>query len=277
MSFFQSLGCTRIRGPNCLASIGCVSAWWVEANLLGECLRTGWQGGTGGDVLCWDMGGGGGGKFFLDFIRLVALGIVCLLGFWLQRQQEQSEDHKMILADLFVLTATQKNGRWRPVGIIGNRPCRGVGEIGMLCRLLAKSQNKGWIDVDTNDTFAACPKPFWLQYLEIMLSQRKLSRSACHTGAVLVLLAFCHCSMNFIAGAMGYKRQTALVRHATATATKHLHDPSARDEFYGQPLNVAKYLVDLHDANAPLVKHGQSGSLSGVLCVSLWKLKCRQV
>lgn len=30
-----------IRGPNCLASIGCVSAWLVEANLLGECLRTG--------------------------------------------------------------------------------------------------------------------------------------------------------------------------------------------------------------------------------------------
>ncbi len=84
-----------------------------------------------------------------------------------------------------------------------------------------------------------------------------------------MLLAFCHCSMNFIAGASGYKRQTALVRHATATATKHLHDPSARDEFYGQPLNVAKYLVDLHDANAPLVKSGKSGSVSGVLCVSL--------
>jgi len=77
--------------------------------------------------------------------------------------------------------------------------------------------------------------------------------------------------MNFIAGAMGYKRPTALVRHATATATKHLHDPSARDEFYGQPLNVAKYLVDLHDANAPLVKHGQSGSLSGVLFVFLFE------
>lgn len=76
--------------------------------------------------------------------------------------------------------------------------------------------------------------------------------------------------MNFIAGAAGYKRQTALVRHATATATKHLHDPSARDEFYGQPLNVAKYLVDLHDANAPLVKHGQSGTLSGV-CVFLFE------
>lgn len=57
--------------------------------------------------------------------------------------------------------------------------------------------------------------------------------------------------MNFIAGATGYKRQTTLARHATATATRHLHDPSARDEFYGQPMNVAKYLVDLHDANAP--------------------------
>ena len=112
-----------IRGPNCLASIGCVSAWLVEANLLGECLRTGWQGGTGRDVLCWDMGGGGyggdgggrGGKFSLDFVRLVALSIVCLLGFWLQRQQEQTEDHKMILADLFVLTATQKKADGDPL------------------------------------------------------------------------------------------------------------------------------------------------------------------
>lgn len=64
------------------------------------------------------------------------------------------------------------------------------------------------------------------------------------------MLLACH-SMNFIAGATGYKRQTTLARHATATATRHLHDPSARDEFYGQPMNVAKYLVDLHDANAP--------------------------
>ena len=87
-----------------------------------------------------------------------------------------------------------------------------------------------------------------------MFSIRRLSRPAtCRAlGACAVLLA-CH-SMNFIAGATGitgYKRQTTLARHATATATRHLHDPSARDEFYGQPMNVAKYLVDLHDANAP--------------------------
>lgn len=84
----------------------------------------------------------------------------------------------------------------------------------------------------------------------VMFSIRRLSRPTCRAlGACAVLLA-CH-SMNFIAGATGYKRQTTLARHATATATRHLHDPSARDEFYGQPMNVAKYLVDLHDANAP--------------------------
>lgn len=66
-------------------------------------------GGYGGD------GGGRGGKFSLDFVRLVALSIVCLLGFWLQRQQEQTEDHKMILADLFVLTATQKKADGDPL------------------------------------------------------------------------------------------------------------------------------------------------------------------
>ena len=83
-----------------------------------------------------------------------------------------------------------------------------------------------------------------------MFSMRRFSCGTYRTlGAVATLLA-CHYSMNFI-GAAGYRRQTALARHATATATKHLHDPSARDEFYGQPLNVAKYLVDLHDANAP--------------------------
>lgn len=69
------------------------------------------MGGGGGD------GGGRGGKFSLDFIRLVALGIVCLLGSWLQRQQEQTEDHKMILADLFVFTATQNGDPLASQGI----------------------------------------------------------------------------------------------------------------------------------------------------------------
>ena len=86
----------------------------------------------------------------------------------------------------------------------------------------------------------------------VMFSIRRLSRPAtCRALGACALLLACHSSMNFIAGAIGYKRQTTLARHATATATKRLHDPSARDEFYGQPMNVAKYLVDLHDANAP--------------------------
>jgi hypothetical protein len=29
----------------------------------------------------------------------------------------------------------------------------------------------------------------------------------------------------------------------------HLHDPPSRDSHYGKPLNVAQYLVDIHDAN----------------------------
>ena len=30
----------------------------------------------------------------------------------------------------------------------------------------------------------------------------------------------------------------------------HLHDPTSRDSHYGKPLNVAQYLVDIHDANS---------------------------
>ena len=58
--------------------------------------------------------------------------------------------------------------------------------------------------------------------------------------------------MNFVAGVEGAaSRGAGTARCATALATERLHDPTARDEFYGQPLNVAKYLVDLHDAKAP--------------------------
>ncbi len=34
-------------------------------------------------------------------------------------------------------------------------------------------------------------------------------------------------------------------------ATAHFHTPGARDARYGSPLNVAQYLVDLHDAGPP--------------------------
>ncbi|CAJ1368561.1 unnamed protein product [Effrenium voratum] len=87
--------------------------------------------------------------------------------------------------------------------------------------------------------------------METQFSMRRLSRSGRTLGALAVVFALVQ-SMNFIASAGKRTAQTA--RRATATATtgtKHLYDPSARDEFYGQPLDVAKYLVDLHDAKAP--------------------------
>jgi len=72
------------------------------------------------------------------------------------------------------------------------------------------------------------------------------SRALCFCG----LLAMCRCTMNFVTGAGTAGRGQATARCATL-APERLHDPTARDEVYGQPLNVAKYLVDLHDAKAP--------------------------
>ena len=77
--------------------------------------------------------------------------------------------------------------------------------------------------------------------------------------------------MNFVAGVAGTAgRGQATARCATALAPERLHDPTARDEVYGQPLNAAKYLVDLHDAKAPALTL-KKGSKLQAMQFQLWQ------
>eukprot|EP00440_Ansanella_granifera_P072591 gb/GFBE01078769.1/.p1 GENE.gb/GFBE01078769.1/~~gb/GFBE01078769.1/.p1 ORF type:complete len:277 (+),score=33.50 gb/GFBE01078769.1/:1-831(+) len=80
----------------------------------------------------------------------------------------------------------------------------------------------------------------------------------------LSLLAICsHPFTSFITGKHGASalgNQVPLVARpasesdssltSTTTMSFHLNDPAKRDAHYGSPLNVAQYLVDLHDAKA---------------------------